>query len=77
MYRRVLLNSATLTGCRKMHMSKFMRAADSTKAPIKHTTDNNEYPNAEQTHDYIDITNTQRMILSVGSSLAALVNPRR
>lgn len=31
----------------------------------------------EPQHDYIHTTNFQRMILSVGSSVAALVNPRR
>lgn len=31
----------------------------------------------EPHHDYIHTTNFQRMILSVGSSVAALVNPRR
>lgn len=78
MYRRLWLDSATLSGCRKIHMStSFLRAADTTKSPIEHTPDNKEYPNAGRTHDFIDITNTQRMILSVGSSLAALVNPRR
>ncbi|XP_055315723.1 uncharacterized protein LOC129575755 [Sitodiplosis mosellana] len=37
----------------------------------------NEHKIGEPQHDYIHISNFQRLILSVGSSVAALVNPHR
>lgn len=37
----------------------------------------NEHEIGDSQHDYIHITNFQRLILSVGSSVAALVNPHR
>lgn len=37
----------------------------------------NEHNIGEPQHDYIHTSNFQRMILSVGSSVAALVNPHR
>lgn len=81
MYSRLLSASATLSGCRQIHTATcLMRATGTSKMPHE-ISDRNEYRNSEQTpeplHDYIDITNTQRIFLSVGSSLAALVNPRR
>lgn len=81
MYCRLLSASATFSGCRKIHAAtRLMRATDTTKIPSG-ISDSNEYRNSERirepTHDYIDITNTQRIFLSIGSSLAALVNPRR
>lgn len=37
----------------------------------------NEHEIGDSQHDYIHISNFQRLILSVGSSVAALVNPHR
>lgn len=83
MYRRLLLGSVSSSGCRKLHMSAAITRAAATataRSPIE-TPEANEHADAnvagERTHDYIDITNTQRLILGIGSSLAALVNPRR
>lgn len=83
MYRRLLLGSVSSSGCRKLHMSAAVTraAATATARSPNETPETNEHADAnepgERTHDYIDITNTQRLILGIGSSLAALVNPRR
>lgn len=85
MYRRLLLSPVSLGGCRKLYMSKTItKAADTNNTTIGNPVETlkaNELDTAkelgERTHDYIDITNTQRIILGVGSSLAALINPRR
>lgn len=38
---------------------------------------NDEHKIEQPHHDYIHTTNFQRLILSIGSSVAALVNPHR
>lgn len=78
MIRRQLLSSKLFSGRRTLHVITSSTAYN--KSDISETIQ--EHPHTkkcddDQQHNYIEITNAQRLILSVGSSIAALVNPRR
>lgn len=64
-YRRII--PAALL--RRKHVSPFT-------ATYTSETNIND-PTFDPLHDFIETTKTQRIILGIGSSMAALVNPRR
>lgn len=53
----------------RIHVSQFT-------ATYTNQTNIND-PTFDPLHDFIETTKTQRIILGIGSSLAAIVNPRR
>lgn len=76
-HRRII--SASLV-CRK-HVSQFTASFKNQTNINDHypnvNNDENIHPASDPLHDFIETTKTQRIILGIGSSIAALMNPRR
>lgn len=66
-----------ITSCVKSRQTANHDSANQFSENSVHASGNNEHKIDEPHHDYIDTSQFQRFILSVGSSVAALVNPHR
>lgn len=59
---------------------KYTRPFTTSHNDVNHSQENVDISNEinnDQPHEFIETTKAQRLILSIGSSMAALVNPRR
>lgn len=77
-YRRII--PAALI--RRKHVPQFTASFTNQTNINDHPNVNNDVAMTNSTpsdplHDFIETTKTQRIILGIGSSMAALVNPRR
>lgn len=75
MRRQIVL--PTLATIRRQIVTNGVNNHEMEKTEFSPNAINHSDEIAEPQHDYIQTTNTQRLILSVGSSVAALVNPHR
>lgn len=65
------------TSCVKSNETRTHGSVDQFSENFNNHNGNDEHKIDEPQHEYIHTTNLQRLILSVGSSVAALVNPHR
>lgn len=66
-----------ITSCVKKNEEDIHKSDNKFSENVDIHGGSNEHKIGEPEHDYIHTSNFQRLILSVGSSVAALVNPHR
>lgn len=66
-----------ITSCARNSEADIHRSVNSSSENANAHNTNDEHEIEQPHHDYIHTTNFQRLILSIGSSVAALVNPHR